>query len=229
MNNAPGYHSDEDLLKRLQTLQQGLSMNGIPPPDADAQAREIVSEFAYRIYADPEKWGIAQVPEAFRDDAAQDALLKLLYGAQDFADHHETVAKWYSGLVEDRFRDLWSTHEAQAGEATGEGPDSEGGEAASSRGNGDRLTNSRIFESPTGPWPQFEQDFPRDAFALRLRFLLKHTPEEMMVMLDAPSSRAVTLRVERARERFRMFCAQAGYARREVSAILEHLSEGVGE
>ena len=44
-------------------------------------------------------------------------------------------------------------------------------------------------------------------------------------MLDAPSTRAITARLNRARDRFKMFCEQSGFSRRETGDIMGHFAE----
>ena len=85
-----------------------------------------------------------------------------------------------------------------------------------------------LFEDETGIWSAFEESFPRDAFALRLRYHLRRDPADMAVMLDAPSERAIVMRVDRARDRFRMYCEQQSVNRRDTAALIAQVSEESG-
>ncbi|MDA1036076.1 MAG: hypothetical protein O3B65_04240, partial [Chloroflexi bacterium] len=86
-------------------------------------------------------------------------------------------------------------------------------------------TEPSLFTDTNGIWASFETSFPRDAFALRLRYLMHRKPAEMAVMLDAPSERAISMRLDRARERFKMYCEQQGIKRHESDILVVQISE----
>ncbi|MDA1174742.1 MAG: hypothetical protein O2826_09530, partial [Chloroflexi bacterium] len=165
-------------------------------------------------------------PAEFRDDAANDAFTALLFAIPEMRGR-QSVSEWFSVTVESKFRRLWSLAERQKAERERL--------AAEAAANPEPAVldspvlepdaEPSLFEEPGGTWTQFEAAFPRDAFALRLRYLLKRDLEEIAVMLDAPSSRAITMRLDRARDRFQMYCEQAGVSRRDVAAMVEQLAE----
>ena len=49
----------------------------------------------------------------------------------------------------------------------------------------------------------------------------------MVVMLDAPSNRAIGIRINRARDRFKMFCEQRGLSKTQVQEIMNRLPEEI--
>jgi len=228
LTNRPAFISDEELIKQLQVVLRATPTgNALGPGEEHARkARGMAEELAARIYREPVAWGLSNIPSDFRDDAAQDAFTELLF-AMPAMRGRQVLTEWFSVTVESKFRRLWSLAERQniererlAVEAA-ENPTPET-PAHVDLGAG---TPPSLFEDPSGTWAQFEAAFPRDAFALRLRYLLKRELGEMAVMLDAPSARAITMRLDRARERFRMYCEQAGLGRRDVAAIMTQLSE----
>jgi DNA-directed RNA polymerase specialized sigma24 family protein len=229
VTNRPTYISDEELIKQLQSLLRATPPAGSPQPPTREQVEEtrsLAAEFAERIYGDPDKWGLTAIPGAFRDDAAGDALVALFYAAPDMRGR-QSVAEWFTGTVESKFRRIWAVAERQnseralrAREASSTPPEPEPVPAAE-----EADAAQSLFEDESSIWPGFEDSFPRDAFALRLRYHLKRDSAEMAVMLDAPSARAITMRVDRARDRFRMYCEQQGVNRRDLTDLVAQVSE----
>lgn len=227
MTNRPEFISDEELIKQLQDALRSAPAENSLASGADhvREARTLAEELAERIYREPSTWGLASVPVEFRDDAAKDAFTALLYAIPEMRGR-QSVAEWFSVTVESKFRRLWTLAERQniervrlAEEAAANPPP----EAAEPEPAPD--AEPSMFEEPEGTWTRFEVAFPRDAFALRLRYLLKRDLEEMSVMLDAPSSRAISMRLDRARDRFRMYCEQVGLGRKEIASMMDQLAE----
>lgn len=227
MTNRPEFISDEELIKQLQDALRSAPAENSLASGADhvREARTLAEELAERIYREPSTWGLASVPVEFRDDAAKDAFTALLYAIPEMRGR-QSVAEWFSVTVESKFRRLWTLAERQniervrlAEEAAANSPP----EAAEPEPAPD--AEPSMFEEPEGTWTRFEVAFPRDAFALRLRYLLKRDLEEMSVMLDAPSSRAISMRLDRARDRFRMYCEQVGLGRKEIASMMDQLAE----
>ena len=227
MTEGPAFHSDEELIRRLQGLLRASSegAEGLAGSSATGDARTIAAELAERVLRDPARWGLDNVPQAFRDDAATDAFMMMLYAVPNLGGR-QGVAEWFSITVESRFRRLWALSERQSAERerlAAEAPEAVV-EPATEPPPAEPETPS-LFEVADGVWSRFEYEFPRDAFALRLRYLLKRSPEEMAVMLDAPSSRAIDMRLNRARDRFKMYCEQSGMSRREIADVIGELAE----
>ena len=44
-------------------------------------------------------------------------------------------------------------------------------------------------------------------------------------MLEAPSARAITMRLDRARERLEAFCEQSGMDQREAGVVMKQFTE----
>lgn len=219
MTTGPAFHSDAEIIKRLQVVLRDVETAPLGSQRAEANEREVrnlTNALAERIQEDPAAWGLDAIPAEYRDDAASDALLALLTAVPELKGR-ESIADWYSAAAEDAFRRLWSVAEQQASRAR----PGTSTEVPAPVADG----SSSVFESQDGLWQSFEKDFPRDAFALRLRYLLGRSPEDMAVMLDAQSARAITLRLNRARDRFRMFCEQAGYDRYAVEDLVAQISE----
>ncbi len=221
MTTGASYQSDEELLKRLQVVLRDYAdagNDGSLGGESVREVRTIAAALAARIYDDPQKWGIADIREDFRDDAAADTLSKLLSGAAEFTGR-QTVSEWFSREVESRFHRLWSMAErargGERGQRSGAGPSSEGGETIA----------ASVFEENSETWQGFEAEFPHDAFVLRLRHILRRSLEEIAVMLDAPNAQAIAVRINRSRDRFRMFCEQGGFGRREVVGIMAGIAE----
>jgi len=217
MTNSPNYYSDEEILKRLHAIMVERPVRRRAGQQALGEALTLFGELASRIYDEPGKWGLSQIPVGSRDDAAQDALVDLL-AELGTVKNRRSAADWFSGAVEERFRQLWAVKERNA--ANGAGP---------SRSRRTAVDAKNLFRLKDGPWQRFEKEFPRDASALRLRYEQNHSASEMEVMLDAPSERVVLTRIDRARARFRMFVEQAGYGRPETTAIMERFVDDAGE
>ena len=218
MTTGPSFHSDEEILRRLHTAmeQAAPGLPGDPAHDAAVhEAHSLVAEVASRIYDDPNKWGIAYIPEEFRDEAAQDAFIDMLARLTE-AKERRSASMWFAVAAEERFRGAWGRHEQQ--------------EAAPDAGESDGLVNpAQAFDDPAGPWKRFEDAFPRDASALRMRYIEGMSAEQMEIVIDAQNARVVQTRVARARDRFKMFCEQAGYNRLQVAAILQRFGGGEAE
>lgn len=212
--------SDEELGAQLKALLSS-SSNGSEDPRM-GEVRALTEELAERIYRDPAKWGYANIPAEFRDDAVSDAFTALLFGLRETRGK-QPLAEWFGITVESKFRRLWALEERQAPErarlaSERTAPEPESADDATPK-------EPTLFEDTNGVWPNFEAAFPRDAFALRLRYLMGREPSEMAVMLDAPSERAIRMRLDRARERFKMYCEQQGIKRRESARLIEQISE----
>lgn len=232
MTNRPAYISDEELVKQLQNLLRATAPADSPQPPTREQldeARTLATEFAERIYDDPVRWGLANIPEEFRDDAAGDALVALFYASPEMRGR-QSVVEWFSEAAESKFRRIWAVADRQKDERARRAADGTSGPPApvDEPVDGPLEAPQTLFEDETGIWPAFEESFPRDAFALRLRYHLKRDPTDMAVMLDAPSERAITLRVDRARDRFRMYCEQQSMNRRDTAALVAQVSEESG-
>lgn len=221
MTTGASYHSDEELIKRLQIVLRDYRDVGGDLNRRDNDIREVrnlAAALAERIYDEPSKWGIADIQPEFRDDASSDALIALLTGIPEFKGR-QTVSDWFRSNAESQFRRLWAVSERQTREPATDASDDSLAAPEASEGT------TSVFEENSDLWQRFEGEFPRDAFALRLRYLLNRTPDEIAVMLDAPSVRAINIRVNRARDRFRMFCEQTGFDRRELADIMERFPE----
>ena len=100
------------------------------------------------------------------------------------------------------------------------------GSTGTSRVTSRARTLNWAANEPSSSRRQFENDFPRDASTLRLRYVDNRSPEEMAALLDAPSIRAVGQRLTRARDRFRMFCEQSGLDRHDTADLMLRFGEG---
>lgn len=225
VTNRRSFISDEELVSQLQVLLNAHpgSANGSGEDGRGRDARSLTEEIAERIYSDPVKWGYASIAPEFRDDAVADAFTTFLFALPEMRGK-QPLADWFSVTVESKFRRLWALEERQvpererlASEAVDQ-PEKAPVEKETSKA-------PSLFEDAKGIWPSFETAFPRDAFALRLRYLMQRKPAEMAVMLDAPSERAIRMRLDRARERFRMYCEQQGIKRRDSEALVVQISE----
>jgi DNA-directed RNA polymerase specialized sigma24 family protein len=227
LTNRPTFISDEELVKQLQTALRATAGDAHEGRD-DAHvrnARGLAEELAGRIHREPTKWGLATVPADFRDDAAQDAFTALLSAIPEMRGR-QGIAEWFTLTVESKFRRLWLLSERQSAERERLAVEAAASpEPAIEPAGPEPVAILSLFEEPDGIWSRFEIAFPRDAFALRLRYLLRRELTEMAVMLDAPSSRAITMRLDRARDRFRMYCEQVAVIRKDVAAMIEQLSE----
>jgi len=217
------YLSEGEIVKRLQTLLRDhaeASKDGSARENSVREVRNLAAELAERIYREPDKWGISGIPIDYRTDAAADTLMQLLDRVPTMG-NPRNVAEWYAEAAEARFKELWSTAEREA-KARETEEEKERRSAESLEGSG---AASAVFEENAELWQRFEADFPRDAFALRLRYQMNRDVDQMAVMLDAPSPRAILLRLNRARERFRMYCEQAGLSQKETVGILANFVE----
>lgn len=225
-SNSPAFVSDEELVKQLQAVLRSVTAvpGGRPSDGQVLEARSLAEELAMRIYNNAERWGISAIPADFRDDVVGDTFTALMF-AVDGIRGRQSITQWFADTAEARFHRLWALAESQRSER-----ERVSLAAAANPRHGDEppeeaAGNPDAFSLPGDLWARFEAEFPRDAFALRLRYLLKQTPEQMATMLDAPSPRAISMRLERARDRFRMFCEQQGLSRGELSDVLAQLSE----
>ncbi len=220
MTSGPTYYSDEELVRRLQELVRQHMQGGARRRGGGVrEARTLASTLASRIYYEPEKWGIADIHEEFRDDAAADTMVKLISGVSENLGRRR-VTEWFGRTAEARFQQLWAmAEEARAKKQQEEAleeeeePAEEGDESAAD-----------VLEENSDIWQRFESEFPSDAFVLRLRYVLNKRAEDIAVMLDA-SVQSVVTRVDRGRERFRMLCEQNGFSRREIAAIMTRMTE----
>ncbi len=217
------YQSDEEIIRRLQVI---LHDQGNGPQDRARresgvrEVRNLTAELAERIYREPDAWGIHEVPIEYRADAAADTLLQMLSRVSTMGSPRN-IREWFVNAVEVRFKELWSSADRETRVRETEEATARSREEAAETGQGASI----VFEENSELWQRFEEEFPRDAFALRLRYELNRTPDEMAVMLDAPSERAITIRLNRAKERFRMYCEQAGLSQRETAGILAQFAE----
>ncbi len=217
------YQSDEEIIRRLQVI---LHEQGDGPQDRTRrengvrEVRNLTAELAERIYREPDTWGIEEIPVEYRADAAADTLLQMLTRVSTMGSPRN-IREWYVNAVEARFKELWSSADKENRARETEEETARSREEAAGTPHGASI----VFEENAELWQRFESEFPRDAFALRLRYQLNRTPDEMAVMLDAPSERAITIRLNRAQERFRMYCEQAGLSQRETAGILAQFSE----
>jgi len=194
----------------------------------DARASEVrglIQELAERIYRDPVKWGYSSISPEFRDDAVIDAFIAMLLALPEMRGK-QTVTDWFSVNVESKFRRLWALEERQAPERERLVQESAKWAATEPEVEEEQVQGEpSLFADTKGIWPGFENSFPRDAFALRLRYLMERKPAEMAVMLDAPSERAISMRLDRARERFKMYCEQQGINRHDSTRLMVQISE----
>ena len=218
--------SEEEIVKRLQiVLRDFIEARGDYARQTNSvkEAKDLAAKLAERIYDEPQKWGVADILPEFRDDSAADAFVSLLLGIENFPGR-STVNEWYERTVESKFRRLWTLSEEQTLVSPSEDIGVSGqSDAEHLAENG--IDSSSVFEEYSSVWISFESDFPRDAFALRLRYMLGRNVDQMVVMLDAPSNRAIAIRVNRARDRFKMYCEQHGLDRNEISGIMSRLPE----
>jgi DNA-directed RNA polymerase specialized sigma24 family protein len=226
MSTDPNYQSEEELLRRLQQhLAEAAGADTRPARRARLaeEANAVVLILADRIYSDARRWGLGNVPPNLREDVAQDTLLNLLQNAGAIGGRENTVADWFGKQSERRFRILWRTMET----------------AAQSPREPELISSDRVTESsepvagpgvdePDGPWHKFEQEFPRDAFVLRLRYILRRSPGDMAIMLDAPNINAINSRLTRARGRMLMFFEQSGFDQKAITEIMDQFGENSG-
>ena len=223
MTTGHYYQSDEEIIRRLQVILHEHGSAGQSTSSRENTIREVrnlTAELAERIDTDPDLWGISDVPMEYRADAAADTLLQMLTRISTMGSPRN-IREWFVGAVEARFKELWSvadkeskTRETEEATVRAREEAGEGNENAAA-----------VFEEYADLWRRFEEEFPRDAFPLRLRYELGRSPSQMAVMLDAPSERAITIRLNRAKERFRMYCEQAGLGQVDTAGILARFAE----
>lgn len=224
MTTGHYYQSDEEIIRRLQVIlheQGGGPQDHARRENGIREVRNLTAELAERIYREPDVWGINEIPVEYRVDAAADTLLQMLSRISTMGSPRN-IREWYVDAVERRFKELWSEADKETKARETEEETARSREEAAESGQG---ASSVVFEENAELWQRFEGEFPRDAFALRLRYQLNRTPDEMAVMLDAPSDRAIMIRLNRAKERFRMYCEQAGLSQRETAGILAQFAE----
>lgn len=217
------YQSDEEIIRRLQVIlhdQGEASHDRARRESGIREVRNLTAELAERIYREPDVWGIDEIPLEYRVDTAADVLLQMLSRVTTMGSPRN-IREWFVNATEVRFKELWSAADKETRARESEEATARSLEEAAGSGQG----ASVVFEENAELWQRFEGEFPRDAFALRLRYELNRSPDEMAVMLDAPSERAITIRLNRAKERFRMYCEQAGLSQRETAGILAQFSE----
>jgi hypothetical protein len=230
MTTRPSFVSEEELIKRLQIVIRDVNHQGSAAALVDAnihEAQNLVSELASRIYGEPDKWGLAQIPGKFRDDVAQDALIMVLDGLLEYRGTG-SVAEWFGALVDSRFREIWAMSEREPSSTSEDSDVPDQGISRTGPPIGEINTPSDILESEDGPWKKFEQEFPRDAFTLHLRYVMERSLEDMDAMLDAGSVRSIIMRLNRARDRFRMFCEQSGFDHRDILRMMDQFTEEGG-
>ena len=229
MITDPTYLSDEELLQLLrQQLHIGFGVDAARRARVAEEASRLMLVLAERVYKAPEEWGLAPIPPGLRDDVAHDVLLALLERAPGWGEA-DNVAEWFGKQAERRFEELWP--KAGGLDTAPHEPTVLGATILQVAGTEEELDTaaSTMLDAPDGPWQRFEQEFPRDAFVLRLRYVLDRAPDEMMVMLDAPNTRAIHSRLSRARGRLRMFFEQSGYDRSLVAPLLRQFGANQGE
>lgn len=224
MVSNPNFSSPEELVKRLQVVFRDLTDTSSAFGLSDAnlrEARNLAAELAGRMYDEPGEWGAGEVPERFRDDAVADALVQLLV-AVPAQRGRQSIVSLFAKSVEASFQKAWADAQAAEAERSRLTP------PAAPAVDESAAPMISVFEAQPELWARFEQEFARDAFALRVRFLLNRGPDEMAVMLDAPNERAIIMRLNRARDRFQLFCEQAGLDRREVEVLIAGFSTKEG-
>jgi DNA-directed RNA polymerase specialized sigma24 family protein len=221
MTTDTNYASDEELFRRLQGNLHEATEEATRPARRARLAQEttdLVRTLAGRIYDQPDRWGLDRVPAESRDDVACDVLIALLQQATS-AGIRSSVAEWFGRQAESRLREAV----ARTGEAAPRLRERQVPGAISQlqaqEGVGDKLPPS-LLDAADGPWQRFEQQFPREALALRLRYFLGRTPEEMMAILDIPSSGVVGAQLSRARGHMRSFLESAGYDPKAIAGML---------
>lgn len=216
MNTDPNYQSDEEILNRLRGHFEESAESDVRPARVvrlNEEIQELLTVLAERIYNQPQRWGLDQIPQPLRDDVALDGLLEFLKPESRF-NGRDQVAELFSRYVEDRFRQLWGRSESVvAGDHL---------RSSSSDKNVDdeaSMSATALLDIENGPWKTFEQEFPRDAFALHLRYVLNRSPEDMAVMLDAPTAGAIQSRLSRARGRLHMFFESSRYENAVIDGL----------
>ena len=224
MVTGPTDRSDDEIIKRLQILMRGVAnahredASDLVRIEGDLrEGRTLAEELAFRIYADPAKWGLADVPEDARTDVAADTLVHLLLSIGEFRGQQST-AEWFAAEAQ-AYVERVQVLQEQATDAQ------EGESGKRSKRKKDGIPEpSQVFS--TDIWAGFERESPREAFTLRLRHMLNRDSDEMVEILEAPTPRAVTMRLNRARDRFGRYCREHGVDARTVEQVLQELGEG---
>ena len=213
MMGEASYASDEELFRRLQhNLREGVSDATRPARRTrlTLEANDLVRVLAERIYDAPDRWGLGQVPETWRDEVAHDLLFTVLHQASG-SGIRSGVAEWSAREVKRRFEEAKGKFGGPAAEVAGQ-------PAAQTRMAEEQPPV--LLDEVDGPWQHFERQFPKEALVLRLRYLLKRTPDEVMAILGIPSTGAVSTQVRRARDRMRTSLQEAGYDRTAIARTL---------
>ena len=223
MTTGPMYFSDAEITKRLQTVLRSFSEAGSDRTRKDSAVREVrtlAAEIGERIYDEPESWGISGIAPEFRDDAAAAALVLFLLQVPSFR-ASQSAQEWFANAAEKKHQQFRDVSQRKGAEREVQ----EETERRLRDEQPEETSDAVAAFEDNRVWKRFEGKFPRDASALRLRYLLKRDVEEMAAMLDAPSPRAVTMRINRARDRFRTFCENAGLNVSETTEMLEMFVE----
>ena len=118
MKTGSSYHSEEEIIKRLQgVLRQSRDRmaGGGPDESLVKEARALAADLAQRVLASPGHWGLTKVPEPLRDDAAADAFVAMLFEVPEFR-ARSNVSEWYARTVETRSIRLTALAEEEAAE-----------------------------------------------------------------------------------------------------------------
>ena len=223
------FASDEELFRRLKLNLHEAASEATRPARRTRLAQETNEMFevlAGRIYDQPDRWGLTYVPQAWRDEIAHDMLLALLQQASG-AGIKSGVAEWFAREVKHRFQAASEKFGATASEPARPVPGSVTGGGEQEEAVAEDLP-SALLDTAEGPWQRFEQQFPKEALTLRLKYLLNQTPEKMMSILNAPSTGAVGTQLRRSRERMRTFLESAGYDHRTITKVLDQLGTDQG-
>ena len=81
MNTDPNYQSDEEILNRLRGHFEESAESDVRPARVvrlNEEIQELLTVLAERIYNQPQRWGLDQIPQPLRDDVALDGLLEFL-------------------------------------------------------------------------------------------------------------------------------------------------------
>ncbi len=218
MTTGPSYYSDEEILKRLNMLLVNRPIDPSTDERSLVDVRALFSELATRIYDNPSKWGLAQIPAYARVDVAQDALVDLLSAISE-ARVPGSASEWFAAALESRFLQYWTLIKNQNDTKTL--PDAHSAVETKTT----KTTSKNLFKNKDGPWHLFETEFPRDAYTLRLKFEKGHPDSELEFMLDTGNQRTLLSKIDRARSRFEMFLEQSGYSRSDTSSIMQRFME----
>lgn len=221
------YVSPEELFRRLHdTLSEGVA-------DSTAAARRtrlghdasnLVRVLAERIYDKPQEWNLTIESELWGEDLPHDLLLAILNRAGGIG-FRSGGFDWVEKEVVRRteiIKSMIAATDKSRKTSRKKTPSSKIQGQTSKAG----LPSNVLPQNAANPWRHFEQNFPRDALLLRLRFLLNRTNEEIMTILEIPSAGALNARVRAAREGMRSYLREAGYDTRSVDETLKTFEEG---